>query len=181
MESRAKQPDLSSPAARAVTLAAAAVLTVTGCSEKRAEDGGGKDAGGYVIGLGEIMGLNQMRHAKLWFAGEAGNWPLAAYEIDELREGFADAARFHNHHKDVPEPLSRMIPQYVDAPLARLDNAVRRGDRADFERAFDSLTAGCNACHEAAGFGFNVVKRPTAPPFTNQSFEPAGAGRPAAP
>jgi hypothetical protein len=42
----------------------------------------------YVPGLGELMSANQMRHAKLWFAGEAGNWPLAAYDLDELKEGF---------------------------------------------------------------------------------------------
>jgi hypothetical protein len=31
----------------------------------------------YTPGLGEIMTLTQMRHAKLWFAGQAGNWSLA--------------------------------------------------------------------------------------------------------
>ncbi len=29
-------------------------------------------------GLGEIMSLQQMRHSKLWFAGQAKNWELAA-------------------------------------------------------------------------------------------------------
>lgn len=47
----------------------------------------------YVPGLGEIMGATQMRHLKLWYAGEAGNWPLASYEVDELAEGFADDVR----------------------------------------------------------------------------------------
>jgi hypothetical protein len=42
----------------------------------------------YTPGLGEIMSLQQMRHAKLWFAGQAENWELADYEIDELGEGF---------------------------------------------------------------------------------------------
>ena len=36
------------------------------------------------------MALQQMRHIKLWFAGRAGNWPLADYEIGELNEGFDD-------------------------------------------------------------------------------------------
>src|SRR5580698_8977844 len=43
-----------------------------------------------VPGLGEIMTLQQLRHIKLWFAGRAGNWPLADYEIGELNEGFED-------------------------------------------------------------------------------------------
>ena len=41
-------------------------------------------------GLGEIMSLQQMRHIKLWFAGNAANWPLADYEIDKLKDGFDD-------------------------------------------------------------------------------------------
>src|SRR5262249_32601960 len=49
----------------------------------------------YTPGLGEIMTLTQMRHSKLWFAGEAANWPLASYELDELHEGMDDAATFH--------------------------------------------------------------------------------------
>ena len=34
------------------------------------------------------MAQQQIRHIKLWFAGRAGNWPLADYEIDQLKEGF---------------------------------------------------------------------------------------------
>ena len=33
----------------------------------------------FTPGLGEIMTLTQMRHVKLWFAGDAANWPLAKY------------------------------------------------------------------------------------------------------
>ena len=46
-----------------------------------------------VPGLGEIMTLQQLRHIKLWFAGRAGNWPLADYEIGELNEGFEDVTQ----------------------------------------------------------------------------------------
>lgn len=41
----------------------------------------------YQPGLGEFMTATQLRHAKLWFAGEQNNWDLAAYEIDEVKEG----------------------------------------------------------------------------------------------
>src|SRR6516165_1897897 len=54
----------------------------------------------YVPGLGEIMTLNQMRHVKLWYAGQNANWALASYELDELNEGLDDAAKFHPTHKD---------------------------------------------------------------------------------
>ena len=124
----------------------------------------------YVIGLGEIMGLNQMRHQKLWYAGQARNWPLVAYEVDEMREGFQDAATYHDRHKGAPQPLSVMIPLFVDTPLADLDKAASARDPVAFDKAFDALTEGCNGCHRAAGFGFNVITRPTGLTYTNQKF-----------
>src|SRR5262249_49361852 len=73
--------------------------------------------GASIRGLGEIMALQQMRHAKLWLAGSAGNWPLAAYELDELREGFDDVVHFHPTHKDAPLPLDQLVPKIVGQPL----------------------------------------------------------------
>src|SRR5438105_1786991 len=78
----------------------------------------------FVPGLGEIMTLTQMRHAKLWFAGQAGNWPLAAYELDELHEGLDDAATFHPTHKDADMPLPGLIDKIMKEPLDRLGKAV---------------------------------------------------------
>ena len=40
----------------------------------------------YKPELIEFMIFTQIRHAKLWLAGNAGNWELADYEIDELKE-----------------------------------------------------------------------------------------------
>ena len=51
----------------------------------------------YNPGLGEFMTATQLRHAKLWFAGKDNNWDLAAYEIDEIKEGFEDAASRPSH------------------------------------------------------------------------------------
>ena len=127
----------------------------------------------YSPGLGEIMTLTQMRHIKLWFAGEAANWPLANYELDELEEGFADAARFHPTHKGAPQPLTELVPEFTALPLRSLREAVSRRDPASFVAAYDALTAGCNGCHHATGFSFNVVSRPTANPYSNQEFRPA--------
>jgi hypothetical protein len=41
----------------------------------------------YRSGLGEFMNGIQMHHAKLWFAGTNQNWPLAAFEVNEIKEG----------------------------------------------------------------------------------------------
>lgn len=132
-------------------------------------------AAAYVPGLGEIMGATQMRHLKLWYAGAAGNWPLAAYEVDELEEGFADAVRWHPRHKDAPRPIAELVPEFTSGPIAALRTAIAAHDEAGFASAYDALTAGCNGCHEAARFGFNVVVRPTANPYSNQRFAPQAA------
>ena len=129
----------------------------------------------YTPGLGEIMSLTQMRHAKLWFAGEAENWELAAYETDELEEGFHDAVIFHPTHKDAPQPLADILPAMTSGPVAALRAAIGKREKRGFEEAFDSLTAGCNDCHRAMKFGFNVVRRPIVEAFPNQNFSPPAA------
>jgi hypothetical protein len=126
----------------------------------------------FVPGLGELMTLQQMRHTKLWFAGEAANWPLAAYEIEELTEGFDDVVRLHPTHKDSPVNPREAIPRMMAGPLKELGTAVEKQDAVAFARAYDALTAACNSCHQATNFGFNVVQRPAANPYPNQVFAP---------
>src|SRR5262245_10446024 len=124
-------------------------------------------------GLGELMTLTQMRHAKLWYAGEAHNWPLAAYELDELHEGFDDVVAFHGDQPGLPLPPAGLVPVMMDPPLASLRSAIDHQDVAAFEQSFDALTAGCNNCHQASDHGFNVVRRPQPGWFGNQDFAPA--------
>ncbi len=141
-----------------------AIAMAAACNRKPAEEP-------YVPGLGEIMTLQQMRHMKLWFAGQNDNWPLADYELDELNEGFEDAAKYHAMHKEVSLPIPGLIEKIMTEPLKQLRAAVDAKDRARFDPAFDAVTDGCNACHRAANFGFNVVTRPTINPYSNQVFE----------
>ena len=39
------------------------------------------------------MIATQFRHIKLWFAAKLGNWRLAAYELDQLETGLAEATK----------------------------------------------------------------------------------------
>ena len=124
----------------------------------------------YVPGLGEIMALQQMRHAKLWLAGSGGNWDLAGYELDELREGFEDASSQHPTNDGVP--IAAMIKSLTPGPLDAVAKAVEAKSPAAFAKAFDSLTSACNACHRGAKHGFIRIKRPDASAFPNQDFGP---------
>ena len=56
----------------------------------------------YSPGIAEIMIMTQIRHAKLWLAGDARNWDLADYQIDELKEGLEDVVKYFPVYKEIP-------------------------------------------------------------------------------
>jgi hypothetical protein len=114
-------------------------------------------------GLGEIMSLQQMRHIKLWFAGNAANWPLADYEIGELGEGFNDVRSLLGNE---------IVDQHVGNPIEALQKAIDGKDRKAFITAFDSLSAGCNACHHSLDHAFIAIQRPNMLPYSDQNFVP---------
>jgi hypothetical protein len=153
---------------RLVIFVFAVLFGIAGCARRSEPPAATAEA--YVPGLGEIMSLQQMRHAKLWLAGQAENWELAAYEIDELGEGFDDVVKFHPTHKDSPVAPKEAIPRMVTEPLAELRAAVGKKDAAAFVIAYDALTKACNNCHQATNFGFNTVQTPATNPFPNQLF-----------
>ena len=92
----------------------------------------------YEPGLGEFMMATQLRHAKLWFAGKNHNWDLAAYEIDEIKEGLEDAAKLHSTVDGVP--VADMIKTIIDPRIEQLEKAVGAKNNAQFVAAFDELT-----------------------------------------
>ncbi len=113
--------------------------------------------------IGEIMAQQQMRHIKLWFAGHGGNWPLADYEIDQLKDGF----------DDVNQQLGGdTVEKAVGAAIAALEKAIDAKDRSAFTSGFDRLTDGCNSCHHTLDHAFIVVQRPSSLPYSDQLFAP---------
>ena len=123
----------------------------------------------YAPGMGEIMGLTQMRHSKLWFAGNARNWELANYEFDEIKEGMDDAVKYHPVFKKDAQ-IADILGKFATQPLNEIGSAIRAKDILKFRKSFDNLTRACNECHQAASQGFIVIKRPSALPYTNQAF-----------
>jgi hypothetical protein len=118
---------------------------------------------GNEVNIGDVMGFQQQRHLKLWFAGRAGNWPLAEYEIDKLKDGFADIDKLIG---------GGTVDNAVGAPIAALEKAIESKNKDAFVRAFDQLTAGCNSCHRTLDHAFIVIQRPDVSPFGNQVFAP---------
>ena len=118
----------------------------------------------YKPGLGEFMTGIQLHHAKLWFAGQNQNWPLADFEIHEIQESLDDIDEFC---KDRPEVKNiGMLRPAIDS----VTNSIQQKNLQLFEKSFSLLTTTCNNCHKATDHGFNVVTIPTSPPVSNQDF-----------
>jgi hypothetical protein len=125
----------------------------------------------YKPKLADIMLMLQIRHAKLSLAGEAQNWPLAEFQVEELKEAFEDAETHYPVFKDIP--VKQMIESAAAPAVIEIEKAIAAKDRAGFVRAFENLTTACNHCHQGASRPFFVIQRPAVSPFPNQSFAPA--------
>ena len=149
----------------------ATTVAFSAARAQHAHDAGQPVANGpYSPGLGEIMTLQQMRHSKLWFAGNARNWELADYELDELKEGFDDVAKLFPTVNGVA--VAPDVDAIAEKELTELAKAVESKDRSRFAAGFDKLTAACNACHQTTKHAFISIQRPTSLPYSNQSFDP---------
>jgi hypothetical protein len=164
---------------RLIALTGAVALVVAmalSAAQGQHHPGGMMATGPYAPRLGDLMTLQQIRHAKLWFAVAANNWPLADHELSGLKDGFSDIAQLYPTIEGVA--VAGAVAALSERELADLGKAIQAQDRIRFVAAFDQLTAACNACHQTARHGFIVIQQPISPPFNNQSFAPTGQGTP---
>ncbi len=125
------------------------------------EDGAGEAEA--LPHLSDIMAQQQMRHIKLWIAGDASNWALADYELDQLKDGFDDVDKLLG---------GGLAQQHVGGAISLLEKSIDTKDHQAFVSAFDRLSAGCNACHRTLDHAFIVIQRPALLPYSDQSFSP---------
>ena len=125
----------------------------------------------HPAALGDLMtAFVQPRHIKLGLAGSEQNWPYAAYELNQLRETFADDAEIMPKYRDLSIP--GLIKSTVKQPLAAVDRAIRAKDGNRFTEAYAQLTAACNACHQSYDRAVIVIQPPTVAAFPDQDFRP---------
>jgi len=111
------------------------------------------------------MNAVQSRHMKLWFAGKAQNWELAAYELRQLKAGVVEAALLYEGI-----PVTNVTT--MTKPLQSTADAIEAKDGRRFAKAVGELTDGCNACHRSLERGFIVIRIPAEQPFSDQVFTP---------
>jgi hypothetical protein len=126
----------------------------------------------HPAALGDLMtAFVQPRHIKLGLAGSEQNWLYAAYELDQLRETFADVAEILPKYRVLSIP--DMIESTVKAPLAALSAAIQAKDSSQFNAAYGQLTAACNTCHRGYDRAAIVIQLPAVSSFPDQDFRPA--------
>jgi hypothetical protein len=125
-----------------------------------------------VPGLGEYMTTIQLHAGKLWFAVKASNWDLSQYELDELKETM-EAAKGLNAEKNGVK-ISNVLDSVLQTQVTQLAESIKRKSPAEFQKSYDETLSACNGCHAEAGYKFINIVRPTAPPVTNQKWEPPG-------
>lgn len=121
-------------------------------------------------GMGEVMSGVQMHFAKLYFAGEAKNWKLAEFEVDEVKENLDSAVAIRHEENGVN--LVGVADAFKQTQLATLEEAIRQQNGDLFRKSYTESVAICNGCHRATSRPFITIIRPTVPPVPNQQWEP---------
>ncbi|MGH8164411.1 MAG: hypothetical protein ACREP1_08770, partial [Rhodanobacteraceae bacterium] len=75
--------------------------------------------------LGQQMLLLELRHDRLWWAGEAGNWNLAYYMAGEIGEALQAIEKTNGDAAELqPQKLSELMPAMLNTPLKNLQEAI---------------------------------------------------------
>lgn len=123
----------------------------------------------YTPGLGDFMtAYVQPHHLKLWFAGIAGNWKLAAYEANELDETFDDVVTYQSSWHDVP--IGKLVETLIRPQIKRVGAAIAAKDVPQFKSVYADLNAACNRCHRSAAHEFIEVVIPANNPHADQNL-----------
>jgi hypothetical protein len=123
--------------------------------------------------LGHQMLELQIRHDRLWWAGDAGNWNLAYYMVSELGEALSGIEQTNGEAPELqPQKLSDVMPAIMNPAIRDVQEALAKKDQGAFASAYDRLSASCNACHAAAGVSFLHIQRPKTPLLDNLRYAP---------
>ncbi len=130
----------------------------------------------HVPELGQQMLELQIRHDRLWWAGEAGNWNLAYFMVGELGEALRGIEQTNGEAPEVqPEKLADVMPALMNPAIRTVQKALEKKDKAEFAKAYDQLSAACTECHQMIGAEFLQIQRPKTPLLDNLRYAPDAA------
>ncbi|MBI3667685.1 MAG: hypothetical protein HY236_15895 [Acidobacteria bacterium] len=107
-------------------------------------------------GLGTVMAEYSKRFGNIYYAAQAGNWGMAAYQLKEMVE----IQEVGETTRPARAQALKGMEQGALRPLA-LD--IVNQNLTAFNTDFNTAVAFCNACHAATGFDYIVYKLPAQP------------------
>lgn len=172
-----------------VAIAVGAAVGLAGRMAESADSGGAGDQAaeitrlkdeierlkGLVPDQSHVMKDVAYHFSNLWFAGQARNWPLAAFYLNETRSHLRWAVRVRPVRQTAAGPLDlRSILDGVDRSLlADLQKTIDARDPAAFSKAYQDALTGCYACHQASEKPYLRPRVPDAPEGRMIDFTPA--------
>ena len=108
-------------------------------------------------GLGVIMPDIGTRTWKLYYAAQALNWPLAKFQVGEIRGLMLRGAFTRPAYEN---DLKTFVSDFV----SKVSDAVEKQDFPAFDAAFREMVSMANEFHEGTDHGFLVWKLPDYPP-----------------
>ncbi|HEY2230362.1 MAG TPA: hypothetical protein VGI22_21995 [Xanthobacteraceae bacterium] len=114
--------------------------------------------------------LVQPRHIKLYYSGQAKNWTLASFELNELRGALARIGRTIPTYRNVGVDMA--VTTIIADKIKALDAAIKAKDPEQFGATYGELTAACNTCHQALDHPFLKITVPDGANYPDQDFRP---------
>ena len=114
--------------------------------------------------------LVQPRHIKLYYAGQAKNWTLAGFELNELRGALARIGRTIPTYRKLS--VDETVAAIIADKIKTVDAAIKAKDSEQFTAAYGDLTQACNACHAGMEHAFLKITVPNAANYPDQDFGP---------
>ncbi len=96
------------------------------------------------------------RAGNVYQAAGAGNWGLAAYQLNEMTE-------IQEVAENTRPARAKALRSFEKAALSPLAKDIVNQDATAFHGDFDRMVTQCNGCHKANGYGFIVYKLPDRP------------------
>lgn len=130
-----------------------------------------KVLGDIQPGLGVIMQEIGRRFTAIFYAARGGNWDLANYELNELREAQEVAETTRPNRKDALVSFEDSFLGSSENPQeGTLQDAINKKNFLAFNKSFKSATTGCNGCHQSTGFSFIKYRLPKSSELPLQFF-----------
>ncbi len=113
--------------------------------------------------------------SNLWFAGQAQNWPLAAFYNQETLSHLKWAVRIIPVRKDSlgkDVDLGPILQAFENTPWKQVQDAIAAEDKPAFEKAYRYTLEICYSCHKSAEKPFIRPQVPEEPETPIINFDP---------